>query len=65
MPDICSSSDSPPARTRQTLVHRQVSFELAAFDLLKAWQRRLQAVHGRVFTNSEVLSRLILSNPWP
>lgn len=50
---------------RLTLIHRQVSFELAAFDLLKDWQRHYERTEGRQITNSEVLSRLILNNPPP
>jgi hypothetical protein len=48
-----------------TLIHRQVSFELAAFDLLKHWQRHYQRTEERRITNSEVLCRLILNNPPP
>jgi hypothetical protein len=50
---------------RLTLVHRQVSFELAAFDRLKDWQRYFERVEGRRITNSEVLCRLILNNAAP
>lgn len=48
-----------------TLVHRQVSFELSAFDRLKEWQRHLERVEGRRITNSEVMCRLILNNAAP
>jgi hypothetical protein len=48
-----------------TLVHRQVSFELAAFDLLKVWQRHYERIEQRRITNSEVMSRLLLNNAAP
>lgn len=48
-----------------TLVHRQVSFELAAFDRLKEWQRHYEQAERRRVTNSEVMSRLILNNAPP
>jgi hypothetical protein len=54
-----------PQLDQLILVHRQVSFELAAFDLLKDWQRHYERVEGRRITNSEVVSRLILNNPTP
>jgi hypothetical protein len=56
-------TDSHPDRL--ALVHRQVSFELAAFDLLKQWQRHYERIEGRRITNSEVMCRLILSNAAP
>lgn len=43
------------------LIHRQVSFSLEAFDLLKDFQRRLERAEGRRMCNSEALNRLILS----
>ena len=48
-----------------TLIHRQVSFELAAFDRLKLWQRHLEGIEGHRITNSEVMCRLILTNDAP
>ncbi len=45
------------------LIHRQLSFTLAAFDHFKQYQRHLEATEGRRVTNSEALSRLILSHP--
>jgi len=54
-----------PRPDHLTLVHRQVSFELAAFDLLKEWQRHYERIEGRGITNSEVMCRLILNNASP
>lgn len=45
-----------------TLIYRQVSFTLAAFDHLKEYQRHLERTEGRRVTNSEALGRLILSH---
>lgn len=50
---------------RVPFVYRHVSFERAAFDKLKEYQRKLQAAEGRTVTNGEALSRLILSSPLP
>ena len=47
------------------LVYRQVSFELAAFDRLKDWQRHYSRVEGRNVTNSEALSRILVSHSAP
>jgi hypothetical protein len=47
------------------VIFRQVSFSLRAFNLLKAWQRHLERSEGRALTNSEMLDRLILTNPLP
>jgi len=46
-----------------TLIYRQVSFTLAAFDHLKEYQRHLERTECRRLTNSEALDRLILSHP--
>lgn len=46
-----------------TLIYRQVSFTLPAFDRLKEYQRRIEHAEGRRVTNSEALDRLILSHP--
>jgi len=46
-----------------TLIYRQVSFTLAAFDHLKEYQRHLERTEGHRLTNSEALGRLILSRP--
>lgn len=59
---------SNPARSTlsgnaSTLIFRQVSFTLAAFDRLKEHQRHLERTEGRRVTNSEALDRLILSHP--
>lgn len=51
------------APLRAPLIYRQFSLTLPAFAALKAWQGRLQAEDGRRVTNSEALSRLILSCP--
>ena len=45
------------------LIHRSVSFTLDAFDRFKQYQRHLERTEGRRVTNSEALSRLILSHP--
>lgn len=45
-----------------TYVYRHISFDLQAFDRLKAWQRYF-ATQGEGLTNSQVLSRLILAPP--
>jgi hypothetical protein len=45
------------------LIHRSVSFTRAAFDRFKQYQRHLEGTEGRRVTNSEALSRLILSHP--
>jgi hypothetical protein len=52
-----------PSGSALTLIHRQVSFRLAAFDRLKDYQRGLERTEGRPVTNSEALDRLILSHP--
>jgi len=54
---------APYAPGNPPLIHRQVSFTLAAFDRLKDYQRHLERTEGRRMTNSEALSRLILSHP--
>lgn len=46
-----------------TLIYRQVSFSLSAFDRLKEYQRHLERTEGRRVTNAEALDRLILSHP--
>ena len=46
-----------------TLIFRQVSFRLAAFDRLKEYQRHLERTEGRRVSNSEAIDRLILSHP--
>lgn len=47
------------------LVHRQVTFTVAAFDRLKDWQRHLERTEQRSFTNGEVLDRIILAAALP
>lgn len=58
------STEAAP-QPRPVLVHRQLSLTLPAFDVLKAWQRHWETSDGRRVTNSEALSRLILSAPLP
>ena len=53
----------PHAGTASTLIYRQVSFSLAAFDRIKEYQRHRERTEGRTMTNSEALDRLILSHP--
>ena len=62
---MTGSTATPIQTDRPVLIYRQLTFELAAFDLLKAWQRRWERTLGRKLTNSEVLNRLILNNPEP
>lgn len=52
----------PPVE-RAPLIHRQLSFTVPAFDRFKQYQRHLERTEGRRVTNSEALSRLILSHP--
>lgn len=56
-------SGKTPSGNPATLIYRQVSFKLAAFDRLKEYQRHLERAEGRPMTNSEALDRLILSHP--
>jgi hypothetical protein len=42
------------------MIRREITFLPGAFDILKATQRKLMAIHHRSFTNSEVLA-LVLS----
>lgn len=51
--------------TSTSLIFRQVSFTLSAFDRLKDYQRHFECTEGRRLTNGEVLDRLILANPRP
>ncbi|WP_313253354.1 hypothetical protein [Stenotrophomonas acidaminiphila] len=48
-----------------TVVYREVSFSLDAFDRFKHWQRYLSRKEGRHLTNGETLDRLILAIPAP
>lgn len=56
---------TPTQTDRPVLIYRQLSIELAAFDLLKRWQRRWERTTGKHLSNSEVVNRLILNNPEP
>ena len=58
-------TDSALPSNSSTLIFRQVSFTLAAFDRLKDHQRYIERTEGRTLTNGEVLDRLILANPKP
>lgn len=60
-----SHAPSPLPGNTSTLIYRQVSFTLAAFDRLKEYQRHWERTGGRRMTNGEVLDRLILANPQP
>jgi hypothetical protein len=54
-----------PVPRPETVVYREVSFSLAAFDRLKHWQRHMARREGRHLTNGETLDRLILALPAP
>lgn len=58
-------TDSVLPGSASTLIFRQVSFTLAAFDRLKDHQRYIERTEGHTLTNGEVLDRLILANPKP
>lgn len=44
-----------------TLIHRQITFTLASFACLKAWQRHLEQSRRRRFTNAEVLDHVLVT----
>ncbi|HVI58039.1 MAG TPA: hypothetical protein VM619_04075 [Luteimonas sp.] len=52
-------------RRVETLVYRTISFEVPAFDKLKAYQRQMETQRGRPMTNSEVLAELLAQVPPP
>lgn len=54
------SQDSSSRVPHLTLIHRQVSFDVPAFDLLKREQRRMEQELGRRVTNSEALCALLM-----
>jgi len=58
-------SQRSPLLPTTSLVHRQVTFTVAAFDRLKDWQRHLERTEQRSFTNGEVLDRILLAAPSP
>jgi len=49
----------------ETVVYREFSIGLDAFDRLKHWQRFLEREEDRRLTNGEVIDRLILAVPAP
>jgi len=49
----------------ETVVYREFSIGLDAFDRLKHWQRYLERKEDRRLTNGEVIDRLILAVPAP
>jgi hypothetical protein len=51
--------ETPPTAPRTPIIYRQVALTLEAFDRLKDWQRRLERIERRRFTNSELLDRII------
>ena len=55
---------APTARP-ESVVYRELSFSVAAFDRFKHWQRYLSRAEGRHITNGEVLDRLVLALPAP
>ena len=54
-----------PVPKPETVVYREVSFSVDAFNRLKHWQRYLARREGRHLTNGETLDRLILALPAP
>ena len=60
---MTTTAGKPQTGKPETLVYRQVSFGLEAFDALKQYQRHIERTEARRVTNSEVLDRLILSHP--
>jgi len=46
-------------RKPDTLIYRQVSFDVEAFELLKGHQREMEARLRRTVTNSEALCDLL------
>jgi len=56
-----------PKRTPlpETVIYREFSIGLDAFDRLKYWQRYLEREEDRRLTNGEVIDRLILAVPAP
>ena len=53
------------AHTRPILIYRQLAIEVKAFDLLKSWQRHLNAKTGQRLTNSQVLNFILNRHPDP
>jgi len=54
-----------PVSLPETVVYREFSIGLDAFDRLKHWQRYLERKEDRRLTNGEVIDRLILAVPAP
>jgi len=54
-----------PVSLPETVVYREFSIGLNAFDRLKHWQRYLEREEERRLTNGEVIDRLILAVPAP
>jgi len=54
-----------PVPRPETVIYREVSFSLDAFNRFKHWQRYLSRKEGRHLTNGETLDRLILAIPEP
>jgi len=54
-----------PVSLPETVVYREFSIGLDAFDRLKHWQRYLERREERRLTNGEVIDRLILAVPAP
>jgi len=54
-----------PTPLPETVIYREFSIGLAAFDRLKHWQRYLERREDRRLTNGEVIDRLILAVPAP
>jgi len=54
-----------PVSLPETVVYREFSIGLDAFDRLKHWQRYLEREEERRLTNGEVIDRLILAVPAP
>jgi len=54
-----------PVPLPETVIYREFSIDLDAFDQLKHWQRYLERREDRRLSNGEVIDRLILAVPEP
>jgi len=54
-----------PTPLPDTVIYREFSIGLVAFERLKHWQRYLERKEDRRLTNGEVIDRLILAVPAP
>lgn len=58
-------SENEQTVVKPVLIYRHVALEVAAFDLLKSWQRYLKAKTGQRLTNSQVLNFILNRHPGP